>query len=133
MPIGGFALFVLGSHGGIEKNSLALIAHHQNVVAEGVDGPVRIHLHHGQEVIYNHAVAHVDGVDVATFLEHEGHISPVRVEHDVHDGASDHVARLGRRLQIRILPDGAARRTFHLFFGKRKVDIDGVRQLDSVF
>ena len=102
------ALFKLGSHGHIIQDSLTLVTHYHHVVAEGVNGPARVHLDHCQEVIDNHAVADIYCVDVSALLQNKGHVSPVRMEHDIDDGATDHVASLGRSLQIGVLTNGTA-------------------------
>ena len=94
-----FCFFRYSAHPCVEQDSFALVTHHHYVVTVRINGPSRIHLDHGKEVVDDHAVANINGVDVATFLENEGDIAPVRMEHHINYCASDHIARLSSCLQ----------------------------------
>ena len=76
-----FLVLHMCSHRCIEEHGLALVTNDHNMVSARINGPTRVHLDHSQVVIDNHAVGHINCVDVATLLEDQGHVFPVWVEH----------------------------------------------------
>ena len=57
-----------GSHCSIKKDSFPLVTNDHHLVAMRVHSPAWVHLHHGQVLVDNHAIADVDRVNVSTFL-----------------------------------------------------------------